>query len=306
MKGIKFSMLGLGLMVVVLQACTTGSGVGFRGPASVQGRNRLQIIDAHVHTNFTGKTDTDTEIAYSKEGLLEEMKYSNIVGAVSMMSRDGKGYDESLKEAGLVYCVGIGEKTNYADVEAGLKNKKFSCIKIYLGYIHKYASDPLYKRAYELAEKYSVPVVFHTGDIYDIDGMLKYSDPMTVDEIAVQYRKVTFVIAHIGNPWIQTAAEVAYKNPNVYLEGSAILIGDLGRFSRREIEEQLVKSLRWVFSYVENPKKLMFGTDWPLVPMDQYLNAFMEAIPPQHWNDVFHDNAVRVYKLNRQLLNAGQ
>jgi uncharacterized protein len=296
-------------MGILAGSCSTGPSVpGAKGrhPASQKAtspkRGRMPIIDAHVHTKFSGKTDPDTEITYSKEGLLAEFEDNNIVGAVSMMARDGSGYDETLKQRGITFCVGINEKPNYTEIEDGLKSKKYGCIKIYLGYIHKFASDPIYKKAYELAEKYSVPVVFHTGDIYDVDGKLKYSDPMTIDEIAVDYRKVTFVIAHIGNPWIQTAAEVAYKNPNVYLEGSAILIGDLTRFSKREIEEQMVKSLRWVFSYIENPKKLMFGTDWPLVPIDQYLNVFFEAIPPQHWSAVFHDNAVRIYKLKRPLL----
>ena len=39
-------------------------------------------------------------------------------------------------------------------------------------------------------------------------------------------RRSTFVIAHCGNPWIESAAEVAYKNPNVYIECSAMLTGD--------------------------------------------------------------------------------
>lgn len=264
---------------------------------------QMQVIDAHVHTSFTGEKDESTDITYSRDDLLQEFKDAGIVGAVSMMSRTGTGYDEELAKKGVTFCVGISLTPDYKAIEEGLKNKKYGCIKIYLGYIHKFASDVLYAPAYDLAEKYNVPVVFHTGDIWDKDGKLKYADPMTIDEVAVDHRKVTLVIAHIGNPWIQTAAEVAYKNPNVYLEGSALLVGDLSRYSRAELDEQMVKPLKWVFNYIEDPKKIMFGTDWPLVPIEQYLDVFMRAIPVEHWNKVLHDNAVRVYKLNQPILD---
>jgi hypothetical protein len=55
---------------------------------------------------------------------------------------------------------------------------------------------------------------------------VKFSHPLTIDEVAVDHPDITFVIAHAGNPWIESAAEVAYKNPNVYLDGSAFVIGD--------------------------------------------------------------------------------
>lgn len=271
--------------------------------ASLSRAEDLQVIDAHVHTHFDGNKDETTGIVYSREGLLKEFNGSNVVGAVAMMSRDGVGYDAELAKRGVSFCFGIPEKPDYKLIEAGIKAGKFSCLKIYLGYIHKFAADVMYEPAYQLAEKYNIPVVFHTGDIWDKNGKLKYADPMTIDEVAVDHRKVAFVIAHIGNPWIQTAAEVAFKNPNVYLEGSAMVVGDLDRYTAAELEEQVVKPLRWVFNYIEDPKKLMFGTDWPLVPIDQYLDVFLRAIPIEHWEKVFHDNAVRVYKMKRPILD---
>jgi uncharacterized protein len=180
-----------------------------------------------------------------------------------------------------------------------LKSGRFACIKIYLGYVHQFAYDKNYEPAYKLAEKYNVPVVFHTGDTYSTEAKLKYSDPLTIDEVAVDHPKVTFVIAHCGNPWIESAAEVAYKNPNVYLDGSAFLIGDLSKTKPETIDTYLVHPIAFVFGYVDDPKKLMFGTDWPLVGMKQYVDAFKRAIPKEYWQAVFHDNAARVFKIKR-------
>jgi predicted TIM-barrel fold metal-dependent hydrolase len=218
------------------------------------------------------------------------------VGAVAHTSKDGTGYVD-LRSRGVVHCAGVDAKVDVARVEAGLKSGKYGCIKIYLGYVHQYANDKGYEPAYRLAEKYGVPVVFHTGDTYSTVAKLKYADPMPIDEVAVDHPKVNFVIAHCGNPWIETAAEIAYKNPNVYLEGSAFLIGNLDKTDPEHVEKYAVRSISWVFGFLEDPSKLMFGSDWPLTDIGSYVRAFKRAIPREHWKAVFHDNAARVFKI---------
>lgn len=256
----------------------------------------LAIIDAHTHTHFTGQPERTSGIPNTEDEYLKEMREAGIVGAVAHTDANGEGYHD-LREHNVVHCAGVEAKVDVARVEDGLKAKRYGCIKIYLGYEHQFAGDPAYEPAYQLAEKYGVPVVFHTGDTYSTKAKLKYADPLTVDEVAVDHPKVTFVIAHCGNPWIESAAEVAYKNPNVYLDGSAFLIGDLESAPKEKIDEYVVKPLSWIFGYLEDPKKLMFGTDWPLTKMGPYVAAFKRAIPREHWNAVFHDNAVRIFKL---------
>lgn len=258
----------------------------------------LAIIDAHTHTDFEGVPEPFSGVPLTKEQYFKEMKEIGVVGAIAHTFEYDEDY-EDLKQHGIIHCAGIREKVNIKILEQGLKSRKYACMKIYLGYVYRYANDPVYKPVYKLAEKYDVPVVFHTGDTYDSDGKLKYADPMTIDEIAVDYRKVRFVLAHCGNPWIQTAAEVAYKNPNVYLDGSGLLVGDLKKMSAHDVEEYMVKPLRWAFGYMENPEKLLYGSDWPVTYMDGYLQAFKRAIPPEHWQAVFHDNAERVFRLKK-------
>jgi predicted TIM-barrel fold metal-dependent hydrolase len=108
---------------------------------------------------------------------------------------------------------------------------------------------------------------------------------------------VRFVIAHCGNPWIESAAEVAYKNPNVFLECSAMVVGDSARLRRLDLDQLVVRPIAWVFTYVEDPSKLMFGSDWPLVDVASYVEAYKRAIPREHWRKVFYENALRVFKI---------
>jgi hypothetical protein len=258
---------------------------------------KIQIIDAHTHTRFDGKPEQTSKIPVTEEEYLKEWREAGVVGAVSHMSQTGEGYVEDLRAHNVVFCAGLGPKIDVAWLEDGLRSGKFGCIKIYLGYVHQWAYDPAYQPAYALAEKYGVPVVFHTGDTYSTTGKLKYADPLTIDEVAVDHPKVNFVIAHCGNPWIESAAEVAYKNPNVYLDGSAFLIGDLGKLPKGTVDQYVVKPLAWIFGYLQDPTKLMFGTDWPLTSIAPYVEAFKAAIPREHWKAVFHDNAARVFKI---------
>jgi uncharacterized protein len=268
---------------------------GARASASLAAGETLRIIDAHTHTRFTGKPERTSGIIITQEEYLKELKEAGAVGAVSHTGQNGEGYVD-LKAHNVIHCAGVGAKVDVARVEQGLKSGQYGCIKIYLGYVHQYAYDKAYEPVYRLAEAYDVPVVFHTGDTYSIKGKLKYSDPLTIDEVAVDHPKVNFVIAHCGNPWIESAAEVAYKNPNVYLEGSALMIGDLAKAGEETVDRYVVKPISWAFGYLEDPSKLMFGTDWPLTNIKGYVEAFKRAIPQEHWNAVFHDNAARVFK----------
>jgi hypothetical protein len=265
--------------------------------AGAEAPDKLPVIDAHTHTDFSGSPEVTSKIPQTKEQYFKEWKEAGVVGAVAHASEDDSNLHE-LKDRNVIYCAGVGDNIDTKRIETGLKSGKYACIKIYLGYTHRFAYDKKYDVVYQLAEKYSVPVVFHTGDTYTpaANAKVKYADPLTIDEVAVDHPKVTFVIAHCGNPWIESAAEVAYKNKNVYLECSALLIGDLDKTPKEKIDTYLVRPISWIFGYVDDPSKLMFGTDWPLVGIKSYLEAYKRAIPKEYWRQVFYENAVRVFK----------
>lgn len=258
----------------------------------------IPIIDVHTHTAFKRGAeqapDSPSEAQYFKE-----WREAGVVGAVAHTSASGENF-YALKNRNVIYCGGVGDRVDVKRIENGLKSRDYRCIKIYLGYTHRYAYDPLYEPIYRLAEKYDVPVVFHTGDTNSTKAKLKFADPLTIDEVAVDHPKVNFVIAHCGNPWIESAAEVAYKNPNVYIECSALLTGNLDQMPKEKVDTYVVRPIAWVFGYLEDPKKMMFGSDWPLVTIKPYVEAYKQAIPKEHWKAVFHDNAVRVFKFSEK------
>ena len=136
---------------------------------------------------------------------------------------------------------------------------------------HLEPAHPNYRRYYELAAKYNIPVMFHTGDTYSPQAKLKYAQPLGVDDVAVDHPNTRFVICHIGNPWTIDAAEVIYKNMNVWGDLSGLMVGtdevfisDEGREAKAEMCHAIQKAIR----YSERPNRFVYGTDWPLAPDD--------------------------------------
>lgn len=253
-----------------------------------------RVIDAHTHVHFTGKKSETASLLDTEEERLKEFEDAKVVGSIAHASFERRE-DRDFKRLKAVPCFGVSKKPNLVVLEKAVRSDGYRCFKIYLGYEHQAATHPNYMRVYALARKYQVPVVFHTGDTLDPEGLIKYADPLAIDEVAVKFRDVKFVIAHLGNPWIQTAAEVIYKNKNVYGDVSALLVGDLEMYEPEQLEEYVVKPIRWAWGYVEDPSKLMYGSDWPLVNTGAYIRVVKKAVPKEHWDRFFYQNAVDVF-----------
>jgi predicted TIM-barrel fold metal-dependent hydrolase len=160
---------------------------------------------------------------------------------------------------------------------------------------------------YHLAAKYRVPVIFHTGDIWSHYGRLKYAHPLPIDDVAVDFPETNFVLAHAGNPWLMDAAELIYKNnkpglkENVWADLSALVVGTAADFKRYRQEGALktvIQDVRRMLEFTERPDRLLFGSDWPLAPIDVYRDFIRELVPEQHHQAVFRDNAMSLFKLS--------
>ena len=121
-----------------------------------------------------------------------------------------------------------------------------------------------------------------------------------MDEAAVDHPRVNFVMAHVGNPWLIDAAEVVYKNVNVWVDVSGLAVGDAAAFAAPERQEALretIDGVRRAFRYAERPNRFLYGSDWPLAPMAVYRNWIAGAIPEIHHAQVFEDNARVLFRL---------
>ncbi len=168
-------------------------------------------------------------------------------------------------------------------------------LKLYPGYEPFYPADKKLEPVYHLAEEFGVPVMIHCGDTYSPTGKVKYAHPLNVDEVAVDFPKVKFLICHLGNPWFRDCMEVVYKNDNVYTDISGLTLGDFSDRFEAYMRAQLKEMLLWGM----NPRKVLYGTDWPLATMESYLQFVEELkLPPADRELMLWRNAVDLFKLD--------
>jgi hypothetical protein len=107
-------------------------------------------------------------------------------------------------------------------------------------------------------------------------------------------------MAHFGDPWITDAAEVVYKNDNVWADLSGLLVGDTAYFqvlAQRGYLEKVATRWRDAIEYTERPDRFLYGTDWPLTPMRVYRDFIRLVIPEPHCKAVLADNARALFRL---------
>jgi len=117
---------------------------------------------------------------------------------------------------------------------------------------------------------FKIPAIFHCGDCLNSvkHAKLKYAHPLLIDEPATDYDDVNFVIAHMGYPWHRDAAQVCYKNPNVYADISGFVYGEFDREDQLKFERTLKE-----FLDIAGTDKLLFGTDAPISNQASYVEA---------------------------------
>jgi predicted TIM-barrel fold metal-dependent hydrolase len=204
-----------------------------------------------------------------------------------------------------VHAVGVAdpartEPEHLRRVETILASGHVRALKAYLGYLHYGPDHPGYEPYYELAARFGIPVICHTGDTYSPRAKLRYAQPLAVDDVAVDHPKVRFVLAHLGNPWLLDAAEVVYKNVNVWADLSGLAVGNEAAFQapdRREALLDAAAAVRQAFRYAERPNRFLYGSDWPLVPMAAYRDFVRTLIPEVYHQQVFADNARALFRL---------
>jgi predicted TIM-barrel fold metal-dependent hydrolase len=133
-------------------------------------------------------------------------------------------------------------------------------------------SDREYYPLYEVIAEAGLIALFHSGTTGIGAGLpggggvrLKYSNPMSVDDVAADFPELDVILAHPSFPWQDEALAIAVHKPNVYI--------DLSGWSPKYFPENLI---RYTNSQLKH--KMLFGSDFPLITPDRWLSDF-EKLP---------------------------
>ena len=272
----------------------------------------MKIIDAHLHLfpqeePWAEQTAQSVGHHNSWDHLRKVYGELHIVHGVVMGNRSLEPSYHQYPAALFHYCIGLdsvlmdkGQRivpNLYEKVEENLKQEACCGVKLYPGYNKIWLSDPIYEPVYELAKRYNKPVAVHMGLTARPGAHLKYCHPLALDEVAADHRKTRFVMCHFGNPFLESAAAVAEKNANVAADLSGLLEGrvDLEAYFREQAGYAGLLTT-WLKA-IGQWEDLMFGTDWPIVNLGEYVDFVRRLVPEKHWENVFFANANRIYGL---------
>ena len=145
---------------------------------------------------------------------------------------------------------------------------------------------------YEAIAEAELPALFHTGHSGMGTGLpggggirLKYGNPMDVDDVAVDFPAMPIVLAHPSWPWQDEALSICLHKPQVYI--------DLSGWSPKYFPPQLIQ-----YANTQLKKKVLFGTDYPLITPDRWLADFEKIdIRPEVRPLILKENAIDLLKL---------
>jgi uncharacterized protein len=282
---------------------------GFRGnPVAEPAR----YFDVHLHLSRwwpdLPRTGYKRDLDYTVKGLLHEMDENGIGSGLAIPVFEGPTAEDSLRESvenarasgrRLRPVATVDPTRGRASVESVVSTwdavPDLAAIKLFPGYQAFYPHDPVLAPVYEYASRRHIPVLLHQGDTLAPEGRIKYARPIEVDEVAVQYRNVRFVLCHLGNPWVEETAEIVYKNANVYTDTSGLLAHPMTpHFDRMVVRARTV--LQTVVDTIGSTERILYGSDWPLESLGTAV-SLVDALelPPSDRAAILGGNAFRLF-----------
>ncbi|MGB7124402.1 MAG: amidohydrolase family protein [Thermoplasmata archaeon] len=241
---------------------------------------RTPRVDTHLHLSRwwpdLAHTAYRADLDFTVPGLLREMDANGIDFGIVIQICEAPSADEALEESRstrdasggrLRPVVTVDPTQGAARIRDALAlwetDDQIVGIKLFPGYLPFYPHDPRLAPLYEFAHRRNLPVLVHEGDTLNRKGLVKFARPIELDEVAVRYPDVRFVLCHFGNPWLDEAAEVVYKNENVYADTSGLLPHPSAAYFERMIALCRQRLLQTVVS-IGSCDRVLYGSDWPL------------------------------------------
>jgi predicted TIM-barrel fold metal-dependent hydrolase len=149
------------------------------------------------------------------------------------------------------------------------------------------ANDREMYPAYEVCQATGIPLVVHCGTSTFPGSSNKFADPVHLDDVLRDFRRLTVVLAHGGRGWwYDAAAFLALSSERVWIELSGLPPSRLREYYARH-------------NWARLTRRMIFATDWPGVPGIAANARAVAALCPDETTAalVLAGNASRVYNL---------
>jgi uncharacterized protein len=272
-----------------------------------------RVLDAHVHLHpawmmkpavkamFEAERADVPQIRRFEEdpdAFLAHLDAEGIDAAciVNYVSPDVMGYTPATNEWVASFTKGsprlVGMGSAHPDATPDVRSEVervlslgLRALKVHPAHQLLYPHDERLRPLYEIAEARGIPVTIHSGTSVFPGAKARFTDPVFVDDVAVDFPKLKILLAHAGRPlWYETAFFLARRHDNVLLEVSGIppkrLLDVLPRLG--DIDH-----------------KVVWGSDWPSMGV-RSLRANVEQLLALPLSDaakgrILWENGARVF-----------
>jgi uncharacterized protein len=148
---------------------------------------------------------------------------------------------------------------------------------------------PGLRAIYSACERLEIPVIFHTGTSVFPGARNRFAEPMLIEDVAIDFPKLTIVLAHGGRPlWMDQAMFLTRRFDHVYLELSSV---------------PPAKLLEYFPNLSKLSSKVVFGSDWPgpgVKDIAENLAAFRALpLPDEVRTEILETNPRRIFPAAR-------
>ena len=128
-------------------------------------------------------------------------------------------------------------------------------------FLHLLPADaPAYRPIYEKCVELNVPVWIHTSVNWAPAHPMELGRPLALDRLCGEMPDLKVIAGHGGWPWVPEMVAAAWRHPNLYIDPS----GHRWKyFSTPHSGWEML--LHFGNSTIQD--KILFGTDWPLLPV---------------------------------------
>jgi len=274
-----------------------------------------RVTDVHIHVQpwwelkpevframTRGRADLAEleQIMKSPARLLKRLDADGIERAVlvNYPSPDRMGFTEKINDYVAEYCAAAPDRLipmggvlpgpaadAAAEVRrvAGLGVRALKVHPPHMGFAANAYLDGLdgLRAIYEEAQRLRLVVMVHTGTSIFPGARSRLGEPMTVDDVAVDFPDLRIILAHGGRPlWMEQAFFLVRRFPNVFMDVSSI---------------PPTAVLRYFPRLVEVADKALYGSDWPspgVKSMADNLRGFRSlALPEEAFTRILETNA---------------
>ena len=248
-----------------------------------------RVIDFHIHAGnpsdwhpwvmefislVNSEAETQLDMCQTQEGLHSFLDDQGVDHAVILAETSPVTTGVVSNNRVRDLCAGSDRLTPFASFhplevadQAGtvqqLAEEGFRGLKFYPSSQFFFPDDPMVYPVYEEASTRGLVVMFHTGTSIYKGSRQRFSEPIRIDDIAVDFPDLQIVMAHSGRRlWYEQAFFMAERHDNIWMELSGI---------------PPVRVPEWFPKLERVADRVLFGSDFPGVPsIRRNVEAFRE------------------------------